>query len=137
MANYGPDDFAIEIDTTSGGSLSSGFKQYVREINGFKIAALTQESHSFGDTWVEHLFTGIKRAEDVTIKGFYDDTASTGPNVIFAGGVGTTRSVVLTWGSTKTSSFEAVIISYERLAKIDELTMYEVVLRPTGTVTEA
>ena len=136
MANYGPDDLAFEIDTTAGGSLSSGFRQYVREINGFKVSAITQESHSFGDTWVEHLFTGIKRGEDVTIRGFYDDTASTGPNVILIG-IGDQRTVEITWGSTKKSTFEALIISYERLAKLDELTMYECVLRPTGTVTEA
>jgi hypothetical protein len=136
MANYGPDDLAFEIDTTEGGSLSSGFRQYVREINGFKIAAIVQESHSFGDSWVETLFTGIKRGEDVTIRGLYDDTASTGPNVVLIG-IGQQRSVVITWGSTKTSSFEAIIVSYERIAKLDELTMYECVLRPTGAVTEA
>jgi hypothetical protein len=136
MANYGPDDFAFEIDTTEGGSLSSGFRQYVREINGFKIEAITQESHSFGDTWHEHLYTGIRKGNDVTIRGFYDDTASTGPNVVLIG-IGQTRSVQITWGSTKTSSFEALIVSYERLAKLDELTGYECVLRPTGAVSEA
>jgi hypothetical protein len=137
MANYGPDDFSIEIDTTTGGSLSSGFRQYVREINGLKIEAVLQESHSFGDVWFESLWTGIKKGNDVTIRGFYDDTASTGPNAIFAGGEGTQRSVVLTWGSTKTSSFEALILSYDRMPKLNELTMFEVVLRPTGTITEA
>lgn len=134
MANYGPDDIVITV--TDSGAVTRTMTPYVREINGFKISAIVQESHSFGDTWVEHLYTGIRKGDDVTMRGLYDDTATTGPNVVFIG-IGDTRTVVITWGSTKTSTFSAVIVSYERLAKLDELTMYEVVLRPTGSVTEA
>ncbi len=122
--------------TTSATSAFHDLAGYIQTISGLNIEALTQESHSFGDTWVEHLFTGIKKADDVTIRGIYDDTASTGPNVILIG-IGDQRTVEITWGSTKKSTFEAIIVSYERLAKLNELTMYECVLRPTGSVTEA
>ena len=136
MANYGSDDVAVEINVSVGGALSTGFKQYVREINGFDIKAITQPSHAFGDSWVEHLFTGIKSAEDIVLRGFYDDTASTGPNIILIG-IGDQRTFELTYGSTKKSTVEVIIISYKRLLKLDELNLYESVLRPTGAVTEA
>lgn len=135
MANYSSKDIVIEVDNTSGGSLQN-MSQYTREINGVKIAAILQESHSFGDTWFETLSTGIKKMEDITVRGFYDDTATTGPNASYIS-IGETRTFKVTWGSTKTTSVETVILSYERLAKVGELTMYEAIFRPTGTVTEA
>lgn len=135
MANYSSKDLVIEVDNASGGSLQN-MSQYTREINGVKIAAILQESHSFGDTWFEALSTGIKKMEDITVRGFYDDTASTGPNASYIA-IGETRTFKVTWGSTKTTSVETIILSYERLGKVGELTMYEAIFRPTGAVTEA
>lgn len=134
MAKYGSDDLSISVDDSGGTPVD--LTQYVQTINGLDIEALTEESHSFGDAWVEHLFTGIKRGNDLTIGGFYDDTASTGPDAVLIG-IGTTRTVTITWGGAKTSSFEAIIINYRRNPVRNELTKYEAVLRPTGAVTEA
>jgi len=135
MANYASKDIVIEIDNTVGGSLQN-MSQYIRELNGVKIAAILQESHAFGDTWFESLSTGIKRMEDLTVRGFYDDLVTVGPNASFIG-IGDVRTFKVTWGSTKTTSTESIILSYERIAKVNDLTLYEAVFRPTGTVTEA
>ena len=43
----------------------------------------------------------------------------------------------VTWGGTKTTSAEAIIVSYERIAKVKESTKYTVTLKPTGAITEA
>ena len=136
MAKYGSDVFKTEIDATDGGALQD-MSQHVDTINGVNIERLMQESHTFGDSWVEHLYTGIRQAQDITLEGFYDDTASTGPDATFNGTHAVTRSVQLTYGGSKTSSFEAWIVGDERLAARGELQRYRVVLRPTGAVTEA
>lgn len=135
MANYGSDDLVIEVDDSVGGSLTN-IKAYIREIGGFKVEAILQQAHAFGDTWVEHLFTGLRQANAFAMRGFYDDAAG-GPDALFAGHEGEVRSLRLTWGSTKTSSFEVLIQSYERLPKVGELHGFEVMVQPTGAVTEA
>lgn len=134
MANYGPDDLAISIDDSGG--TPRVMTPYIREIGGFKIEQIIQEAHSFGDSWVEHLLTGLRRAGDITLRGFYDDAATTGPDVVFGTMTGP-RTVVITWGAAKTSTFEALVVSYERSPRLNELTMFEVVLRPSGAVAEA
>jgi hypothetical protein len=136
VANYSSKDLVIQFDD-SGGTLRT-MTQYIREINGVKVEAILADSHSFGDTWFETLATGLKKMGDVTMGGFYDDTSSTGPDAVFIGiGNTTTRTLTLTWGGTKTTSVETVILSYERTAKVGDMTMFQVVVRPTGTVTEA
>lgn len=140
MANYGPDDVAVQFDRADG-TLTT-MSNYVRELNGVKKSAILTESHAFGDSWVEFLSVGIRKLEPITLRGFYDDTATTGPDVVFnnpgnIGDTNATRTLTITWGSTKTTTVECLIVSYERIATLDNLTMFEVVLQPTGQVTEA
>jgi len=137
MAKYGPDDFTVEVDDDEGGSLTD-ISAHVDTINGFTTAAIIENSHTFGDTWVENHFTGVSRAEPVTIEGFYDDGGgSATPKSMFNNSMGETRSVQLTFGSTNTSDFEALITSYVRTATRDGNIRYSVTLTPTGAVTEA
>lgn len=135
MAKYNSSNLVIEFDSTDGGSLQD-MSQYIREMGGVDVNIILQESHSFGDSWVEFLSTGIKKMEKVTLKGFYDDTSSTGPNAVF-NSIGSTRTLKVTWGSTKTTSVETIIESYRRMPQVGSNHMFEVVLQPTGTVTEA
>lgn len=140
MAKYGSNSLVVEIDSTEGGSLSD-ISQYVLDINGVEVEAILTESHSFGDSWVEFLATGLRRMNPVTLGGFYDDTASTGPNAIFSSVQDSpadgTRTLKITWGSTKTTSVEVWIQKYTRRPVRGELTRWEAVLQPTGAVTEA
>lgn len=135
MTKYGSDDFTIEVDDDEGGTLTD-ISAYVDEYSGFEIQALTEESHAFGDSWVEHLYSGVRMAGDVTFTGFYDDVAS-GPNAIFAGQEGETRTLKLTWGSTKTSTVETIVQQFTRTPNRGGSTRWSVTLRPTGAVTEA
>lgn len=129
MAKYGSDDLSI----TAGGT---EMKNYIDTINGFEIEALTQEGTAFGDAWVEHLYTGIQEAKPLTLEGFYDDTATTGPDAKF-NTLGTSVAFVITWGGSKTSSFTAIIKNYVRSPVRKELTRFSVTLLPTAAVTEA
>lgn len=134
MAKYGSDDVVIEVDN-SGGSLVD-LSQYIDTINEINISAMIQESHAFGDSWVEQLYTGVKMTAPITIEGFYDDTVTTGPNAIL-NSLGDTRTFKITYGSTKTTSVETVITSYVRRPVRGELTRFTCTLTPTGAVTEA
>ena len=135
MSRYGSKDLKIEFDSTEGGSLAD-MSNYITSINGVSIEAILEEGTAFGDTWLEQLFTGNKQMADITLGGFYDDTATTGPNAVFVG-IGETRSLKVTWGSTKTTAVETIIKSYARNPAVKTLTKFQVVLSPTGTVTEA
>ena len=136
MANYGSNNLIFKIDVSDGGALTA-MTNYITEIGGVKVVRGNVESIAFGDTWDEHLLTGIRKMEPFTVGGFYDDTASTGPDVVFNGTHTVTRSVEITWGGTKTTSFEAWITDYERKPVVGDLTMYTATIQPTGTVTEA
>lgn len=136
MAKYSSADVVVKVDGSDGGALVN-ITQYVDSINGVKINRPTQDSHTFGDAWVEKLLTGIRSADDLTLEGFYDDTATTGPDAIFNPATHTqTRTVEITWGGTKTTTFEAWIVSYERKPTRGELTRFSVTLQPTGAVTD-
>ena len=136
MAKYGPADFAITVDDDSGGS-PAAVKDHVDIIDGFGIDAIIEQANAFGDSWVEQLYSGLRQANEFTLEGFYDDVASVGSKPMYTNSEGETRSVVLTWGGSNTSSFEAIIKSHRRLPTRDGSTRYSVTLVPTGAVTEA
>lgn len=139
MAKYGSSSIVIEIDNTDGGSLTD-ISQYIQEFDGVEIERLMEEeSHSFGDAWFEALQVGMRAVKPITLGGFYDDTASTGPDAIFVTSAthAATRTFKVTWGGTKTTTVEVWITNYKRMPKRNELTKFEAVLLPTGAVTEA
>lgn len=134
MAKYGSKDLKVEVDN-SGGTLVD-LSNYVTTINGISVEAILEEGTAMGDTWVEQLFTGNKQMPAITLGGFYDDTASTGPDAVL-NAIGDTRTLKVTWGGTKTTSTEAIITSYVRTPAVKTLTKFSAVLTPTGAVTEA
>lgn len=139
MAKYGSNSVVVEVDSTDGGSLVD-ITQYVLSINGVVVEKLLEESHTFGDSWFESLQVGLSRMDDIELEMFYDDTASTGPNAIFNIATVThavSRTLKITYGSTKTTSVETFIMRYSRLPSRGALTKARVVLRPTGAPTEA
>ena len=134
MAKYGPDDFAVSVDDNGGSPVV--MTAHVDEFDGMDIEALIEESHAFGTTWVENLYSGIRKGNPFTLSGFYDDAASTGPDVIF-NALGDTRTVTITWGGSKTTEFECIITKYVRTPTRNQSTRYTVTFTPTGAVTEA
>ena len=138
MSKYGSSSLKIEVDNSSGSLVD--MSQHVLEINGVRVEAILEESHSFGDAWFESLATGLRRMQDVELGGFYDDAATTGPDVIFnavfSAPGDTTRTLKVTWGSTKTTEVETLIMFYERRAAVGTLHRYTVGLKPTGAVVE-
>lgn len=140
MANYGPSSLIIAVDDGPGGS-SQAITQFVQDIGDVTVEQLLEEVHTFGDSWEEHLPVGIGKAGTVEIGGIYDGAAST-PDAYFAGDIPETpaiasRTLTITWGSTKTTTVEFYLQSYTRTPDKNALTRWKAVLQTTGSVSEA
>lgn len=138
MAMFGSGSVAISITDAPGGTLRV-ITPYVREIGGIKVEAMQQRSESFGDLWHEFTPTGMKAVSAVSIKGLYDDTATLGPHVVFRdpddGPSDANRSLVVAFGGTNgTATVGVRVISYEVLGKNGNLTEYEAMVQPTGSL---
>lgn len=134
MAKYGSNSVTVEVDNSSGTLVD--LTEYINSINGMDIEAITEDTTVFGDTWQENTYVGVKKANSIQIKGFYDDTATTGPDAVL-NALGDTRTFQLTYGNSKSSSVEAIITKYVRIPTVSKLTEFECDLTPTGAVTEA
>jgi len=141
MAKHGSNDVAFEIDTADGQSLSTNFgSNYVTKIGDYTVNREAVESTPFGVVDEQYIIGVIKRREPLIIEGWYDDTASTGPDEILNIGRKThavTRSVVLTFATGKTVSGEVWIEKYTRTMEIGAYHGFQAQLRFTGTITEA
>lgn len=140
MAKSTPSGIVVEYDN-SGGSLVD-ISQYVQTINNVDVEGVIEETHTFGDSWEESLPVGIGRVGPIELGGLYDDTATTGPDALFANRVpetpaSNTRTLKITWRSGKTTSVETYLAMYQRTPDRNALTRYMARLQPTGAVTEA
>ena len=131
---HGPDEILIKVDN-SGGTLVD-LSPYIDTFNGITKEALTEEDTVFGDANETHGVVGVSRVQPVTLEGWYDDTATTGPHAIL-NAIGNTRSLQITWGNSLTTTVECVITSYARSAARSGSTRFSANLLPTGAVTEA
>ena len=135
MAQYGFDDLVVTIDDSGGDARA--ITAYVTEVSGFEIEAILEDGHTAGDSWVERVYTGLYSANEFTLTGFYDDTASVGPNALMA--IGDQRTFLFTWdgvGASKTSAFECFIKKWDTSPAKGELTKFTATLQPTGAVSE-
>lgn len=138
MARVGSDVLQIQVTTVSSTAAFRDITQQVTEIDGFMIEAILEETHTFGDSWTEQSFVGVRRIGDITIRGFYDDDTSTGTFGIFgnATDAGAERVMKLDTGTTNVyPKFDFIVKSYTRQPSIGELTKFELVLAPTGALT--
>jgi len=141
MAKHGSNEVAFEIDSADGGSLTTGFgTNYVMKISDFVVNREAKESTPFGVTDEQYLIGIIRKREPLTIEGWYDDTATSGPDEVLNIGRRThaaTRTFLLTFASGKTVGGECWIEKYTRTMEIGEYHGFSAVLRMTGTITEA
>lgn len=139
MSKYSSVDVKFEIDASDGGSLTD-ITAYLTAIGDLEVSRETVDATPFGATAKAYLTSILVDYPSFTIEGFYDDTASTGPDAILDIGkvVHTaTRSYKLTIGGTKTVSGECWITNYKRTFEVGSHTKFTATLQPTGTPTEA
>jgi hypothetical protein len=139
MAKSPPSGIVIQYDNAGGTPVD--ISQYVLTINEFNVESLMEEVHTMGDSWEEYLPVGIGKLGQIEIGGLWDDTASVGPDALFANRVPetpttATRTLTITWAGSKTSSVETVLQAYNRAADRNALTKFTAILQPYGVVTE-
>lgn len=124
---------STNLDLSVGGT---SMKAHILDDVTLSVEIGTEEATAFGDAAAAHISTGVKKAAPITVGGYYDDTATTGPDVKL-NVLGTTIAVIITWGGSKTSTFSAIVQKYDRIGKIGAMTRYVATLLPTGAITEA
>ncbi len=141
VGKHGSSEWTISIDDAQGGSLRA-ITPYVTSVSGLKITSLTQLITAFNDTFEKSSPTGVKKVDPITFGGFFDDTATVGPHVVFQtpdttiydGTTATSRTLtIVVSNSSKTFGGECLLVSYEVLGKNGNLTEYQAVAQPTGS----
>jgi hypothetical protein len=125
MAKYGSGSVTVTMDD-SGGTPQT-ITPYVQTMGGLKIEAITQQTNPFGTTAEAFTPVGVFKSIDIPITGFFDDTATSGPHVVFKTISSTVAAasrtlVVVTGGGTFT--VECLVTSYEVMPKNNNLTEY-------------
>lgn len=137
MAKYGSASVTVNYDDSGG--TARDVTQYITEMNGIEIEAVTDPTHAFGDAWEEHTGTGMSKVGDIQLKGFHDDTATSGPHVVFrtldTSPSATSRTLAIAFGGTNgTATVETRCIKYKVTGKVGNLSMFEATIRPTGSL---
>lgn len=137
MAKYGPSVVTVTIDDAPGGTPRI-ITPYVTSIGDIGLESITQQTNPFGVSSEQHTPIGLDKTADVTLSGFYDDTASVGPKAVFfnaatwaldkaPGSVGRTLVIVAATGMTFTVTVH--VVDAKIGLKKDGLTEYTVTLR--------
>src|SRR3990167_5732927 len=111
---YGAASIAISFDDAPGGSLQV-ITGHVLTMSGVKITSAMQLSHAFGDSAEESTPSGMTKVDPITLAGFWDTTATTGPHVVFLtpddGPQDSTRSLRIVFGDSKQFDVETRLVS--------------------------
>lgn len=129
---HGSAEISISYDDGPGGSLRN-ITPYVTSFGGIKITSNMQKSTVFGVAIETMLPTGMSVFAQIPIGGFFDDTATVGPHVVFiapdTSPQSATRTLTVVMGNSKTWTGEGFLVSYEVLGKNGNLTEYTAVLQ--------
>lgn len=133
MAKYGSSTVTVTMDD-SGGS-ARVITPYVTTLGGLKIEQITQQTNPFGATTEQITPVGLTKSIQIPISGFFDDTATVGPHVVFGTTSGTvassTRTLAVVMGGG-TFTIEGHITSYEVMPKNGALTEYAAMFTSSG-----
>ena len=133
MAKYGSGSVAVTMDDSGG--TPRIITPYVQTIGGLKIETITQETNPFGGTAEKPNSVGVYKSITIPVTGFFDDTATVGPHVVF----GTISSTVAASSRTLavntgggTFTVECIVTGYEVMPKNGNVTEYAATLQTTA-----
>lgn len=138
MAKTGFDVLAFKITSSSATGAFHDLSQYITEYSGLEILAELQESHTLGDAWAEQAYANFRRISPITIGGFYDDVAASGPVALLgnATDLGAERVIKLNFGTTNAyPKCDVLVRRFSRKPNRGQLTGYECELQPIGALT--
>ena len=135
---YSSQSVSVSYDDGPGGTLRA-VTNHILTMSGVKISSAMQLSHAFGDSYEESTPSGMAKVDPITLGGFWDTTATTGPHVVFIapddGPQDDTRTLTVVFGDGKTFTVETRLVSYAVIGKNGALTEFEAVIQPTGAWT--
>lgn len=129
MARYGPADAAV---TYSSQAISD-----VTVIGNIERMARNQEITPIGASAETHAYIGVTGMGIVTLEAPYSDDSNNLRDKADDVGLGGTATLLITFGGTKTVSVSTIQVAQRRNIQRGSLTVFQVDLQPTGTVTEA
>lgn len=137
MAKFGSNSVTVSYDDSGG--TPQVVTDYITTMNGVEIEAITEPTTAFGDSWEEHTPVGVSKVAPIVVGGFYDDTAVSGPHVVFraldTSPSAATRTLAIAFGGTNgTATVETRCSKYKITGKVAGLTMFEATLQPTGSL---
>ena len=139
MSRYGSSTVSIYIDASPGAAAPSNMTAFIDTMGGQKITAITEPTHTFGDSWEEHTPVGISKGEPFNMEGHFDDTATSGPHAAFKdpdnGTTDSARNMVVGFGNVAYWHATVRLTDYEVVGSNGKLTRYRVNVLPTSTVT--
>lgn len=130
-------EITVTIDATQGGS-GQAITAYLTSGVEAGLNALMEKVTAYGDTSEKNFPVGLTSVDDITLHGWFDDTATTGPHVIFgSSGPDTSltagsRTVVIVFGNSKTFTCEMYCASYKVMGKVAGLTEFDAKLVQAG-----
>jgi hypothetical protein len=139
VSKYGSNQIVVKIDASDGGSLTD-ITEYITRIGDLECDKGTVTSTPFGTDAAEYLQGVVKNYPSFILGGFYDDTASTGPDAILNIGKVThsqTRTFEITTGGTNKISGECWLHNYKLTFAVNEYHNFEVAVQPTGVITQS
>lgn len=133
---YGSQSVTVTFDDAPGGT-GRAITGHILTMGGVKVTSAMAPTHAFGDSWEEHTPIGMKKMEPLTLEGWWDTTATTGPHAVLADPdddpADSTRTLVVVFGDSKTMTVETRLVSYEVLAENGNLTKFRAEIQPTGS----
>ena len=126
----------IRLDASAGGTLVS-ITSYVKEFSGFGREYQDLDDTHFDDV-AERIIPGIETAQEFTMRGAFENTATTGPDAILSTAVGTLLTFefnpVGTAAGARRFTSEVMVLSYKPMGEVKGQVMYEARLKGDGTV---
>ena len=127
---HGSSEITIAYDDGPGGTLRT-ITSFVLTMGAIKLTSNMQANTPYGATVEAMLPTGVSKIDQVTLHGYWDDTATTGPHVVFiapdTSPQASTRTLTIVFGNSKTWSSEGYLVSYAVLGKAGNLTEFDAV----------
>ena len=127
----------VRIDASAGGALTA-ITSYVKEIDGVFREYDPLDNTHFSDS-SERIIPGIEKSQEFSLRGAFEDTATTGPDAILSTAVGTLLS--FEWDPRGTAAgarkinMEVMVVSYKIMGQVKGQVSYEARLKQDGAAT--
>jgi hypothetical protein len=129
---HGSAEITIAYDDAPGGTLRT-VTSFVLTMGAVKISSGMQANTPYGASVEGMLPTGVSKIDQITVRGFWDDTPTTGPHTVFltpdSSPQASTRTLQIGFGNSKLWSSEGFLVSYAVIGKAGNLTEFEAVLQ--------